>query len=79
MKRLLSIVALVVVAGAGVGVFFVMKSKKAKAAAAEKAFLNNETKNVSANAGSKQSFKDKVAKNDSPVDEAIEETPEDGE
>ena len=70
------IAAIVVAAGAGVGVFFVMKSKKAKAAAAEKAFLNGETKNISANAGSKQSFKDKVAKNDSPEDEVVEETPE---
>jgi len=35
------VAAIVVLAGAGVGVFFVMKNKKAKAAAAEQAFMGN--------------------------------------
>ena len=68
------IAAIVVAAGAGVGVFFVMKSKKAKAAAAEKAFMgnvSNETEKVSAQ---EEATEEKTE--DPAQKEVAEETPE---
>ena len=63
------IAAIVVAAGAGVGVFFVMKSKKAKAAAAEKAFMgnvSNETEKVSAQEEATEEKSEEPAQEEEP-------------
>ena len=68
------IAAIVVAAGAGVGVFFVMKSKKAKAAAAEKAFMgnvSNETESAPAQEEATEEKTEEPAQEEEP-----EETPE---
>ena len=71
------VAAIVVLAGAGVGVFFVMKSKKAKAAEAEKAFMGvtNETEK----APDQEKASEEKAE-ESPQNEEPKETPKaDGE